>query len=211
MGERSYEADCPSPFGTTAKRKELNMAGCCHSNSVMGVLTYNGCDSLRRALTERMSTIRLFSQAPWFSPEDPKLVSEWRCHLFKKKKGAKISAAQLGEVTYFTKHSASVFLYVTVVSENKYKWGAVNTFHLPFWTLGWKADLDTVRDPRTSESYYSSVVTPVSSHSKRCALTGHVQMIKNIFLLYFFWWNVHLYNTCCQNATGRETVSIGAG
>ncbi len=57
MGESAYEADCPSPFGTTAKCSELNMAGCCHSNSVMGALTYNGCDSLKRALTQLISMI----------------------------------------------------------------------------------------------------------------------------------------------------------
>jgi len=60
MGESTYEADCPSsPFGTTAKWMELNMAGCCHSNSVMGVLTYNGCDSFKKALTEQICIIRL--------------------------------------------------------------------------------------------------------------------------------------------------------
>ncbi len=75
MGESSYEADCPSPFGTTAKRRELNMAGCCHSNSVMGVLTYNGCDSLKRALKQLISMICLCFSL--INAEISKLVSEW--------------------------------------------------------------------------------------------------------------------------------------
>lgn len=95
MGESSYEADCPSPFGTTAKCMELNMAGCCHSNSVMGVLTYNGCDSFKKALTEQISMIRLCFHSQMLRFLNRYLNSDE--HLFKEMKVfTKIQLAQLG-------------------------------------------------------------------------------------------------------------------
>lgn len=51
------------------------MAGCCHSNSVMGVLTYNGCDSFKKALTEKKKHDSLVFSL--INVEISKLVSEW--------------------------------------------------------------------------------------------------------------------------------------